>query len=66
MPLIAVPLAFLVNVVRVTGTGILAHFYGSGVARGFLHEFSGIAVFFVGLVIYFCIFLIMENKEGLR
>ena len=40
-----IPLAFFANLVRVTGTGILAHFFGSRVARGFLHEFSGMVVF---------------------
>ncbi len=62
MPLFAVPMAFLVNVARVTGTGVLAYFYGSGVARGFLHEFSGIAVFIVGMVLYFCIYQLMERE----
>ena len=47
----AIPLAVICNIVRVTGTGILAHYYGGQVARGFLHEFSGIAVFFLGFMI---------------
>jgi exosortase len=46
----AVPLAVFTNLLRVTGTGILGHFYGPGVAKGFLHEFSGFAVLAVGLV----------------
>ncbi len=62
MPLFAIPLAFLVNVARVTGTGVLAHFYGSSVARGFLHEFSGIAVFIVGMVLYLIIYHLMEKE----
>lgn len=66
MPLIAVPLSFVVNVARVTGTGILAHFYGSRVARGFLHEFSGIAVFLVGLVLFWGVYRIVEKKERLK
>jgi exosortase len=43
-----IPLALFANIIRVTGTGILAHFYGSKVALGFLHEFSGLAVFAFG------------------
>jgi exosortase len=43
-------IAFVANIMRVSGTGILAHFFGLGVARGFLHEFSGIAVFAFGFV----------------
>jgi len=46
-----IPLALFANIVRVTGTGALAHFYGDKVARGFLHEFSGLAVFGFGFVL---------------
>jgi exosortase len=49
----AIPLAIVTNIIRVTGTGILAHFFGQQVARGFLHEFSGLAVFIVGFVLLF-------------
>lgn len=47
----AIPIAMLANIVRVSGTGMLAHFYGEAVARGFLHEFSGMVVFGFGLVL---------------
>lgn len=60
MVLIAVPLTFCVNTVRVVGTGILAHSYGPAVARGFLHEFSGIVIFLVGLFIFFLIYRRLE------
>lgn len=46
-------IAFVANIMRVSGTGILAHFFGAGVARGFLHEFSGMAVFAVGFMMMF-------------
>ena len=45
----AIPVALLANILRVSGTGILAHFYGDKVARGFLHDFSGLVVFLFGL-----------------
>lgn len=47
----AIPIALLANILRVTATGVLAHFYGSMVAKGFLHEFSGIVVFAVGFLV---------------
>ncbi len=47
----AIPIALLANIIRVSGTGILAHFYGDKVARGFLHEFSGMVVFAFGFII---------------
>jgi exosortase len=45
-----VPLAIFINLVRVTGTGVLAHYFGPSIARGFLHDFSGFIVFAAGIV----------------
>ena len=47
----AIPVAMLANILRVSGTGILAHFFDDQVARGFLHDFSGIVVFVFGLAV---------------
>lgn len=58
-----IPLAIFANIVRVTGTGILAHFYGAGVARGFMHEFSGMAVFAFGFVLLFILYSLL-NRQG--
>ncbi|BHH86299.1 hypothetical protein LA52FAK_45880 [Desulforhopalus sp. 52FAK] len=54
--LAAIPIAFIANILRITGTGILAHFYGDKVARGFLHDFSGFAVFIFGLIMLFALY----------
>jgi exosortase len=59
----SVLIAFIANIVRVSGTGILAHFFGAGVARGFLHEFSGMAVFALGFMMLFMEFKLL-NKTG--
>lgn len=55
----AIPLALFGNLIRVTGTGILAHLYGSKVAIGFLHEFSGLAVFAFGFILLFGEYLLL-------
>ena len=47
----AVPLSILVNLIRVTGTGILANYFGNRAAQGFLHDFSGFVVFGVGVLL---------------
>jgi len=58
-----IPIAMLANIVRVTGTGILAHFFGKTVARGFLHEFSGMAVFAFGLVMLLITYKLIESLQ---
>lgn len=64
----AIPLAIFVNIVRVTGTGILAHFYGSQVARGFLHEFSGLVVFAFGFILLLLEYLLLSKtgRKGIQ
>ena len=57
------PLAIFVNIVRVTGTGILANYYGSKVAQGFFHEFTGFALFALGLVLLFVEFYLFESLK---
>ena len=48
------PIAIIANAARVSGTGILAHYYGDNVAQGFFHGFSGWILFVVAFV---CLFL---------
>lgn len=62
----AVPVAILANIIRITGTGILAHFYGDKVARGFLHEFSGIIVFAFGFVVMLWLFTLFNRKKDVH
>jgi len=50
-----IPVAILANGARVAGTGILAHYFGSGAAEGFFHEFSGWIVFIVAFIMMLAI-----------
>jgi exosortase len=59
----AIPLAILANIVRIMGTGILAHFIGEKAAQGFLHGFSGMAVFVFGLALLIIEFLLIERMS---
>jgi exosortase len=62
----AIPLALFANIVRVTGTGILAHFIGGKAAQGFLHEFSGLAVFAFGFVFLLLLYKVLEGRPALE
>lgn len=49
----AVPIAILTNAARVSGTGVLSHYYGTQVADGFFHSFSGWAIYIVAFLLLF-------------
>ena len=43
--LLSIPIAIVANAFRVTGTGVLAQYWGAEAAEGFYHTFSGLSVF---------------------
>lgn len=47
----AVPIAVATNAMRVIVTGILAQWWGAAAAEGFFHEFAGLAVFALAIVL---------------
>jgi exosortase/archaeosortase family protein len=48
-----VPIAILTNAARVSGTGVLAHYYGTKVADGFFHSFSGWVIYIAAALLLF-------------
>ncbi len=59
----AVPIAILTNAFRVSGTGVLAHYYGTAIADGFFHSFSGWAIYIVAFVLLFGIGMILDRLK---
>ena len=57
----AVPIAILTNALRVSGTGVLAHYYGIEIADGFFHSFSGWVVYIVAFVMLLAVGWIMDR-----
>jgi exosortase len=56
-----VPIAVLTNAIRIMGAGILARHFGPAAAEGFLHEFSGWAIFLVALLLMFGSYWILRH-----
>jgi exosortase len=46
----AIPIAILVNIIRLSLTAGLASYFGEKVAEGFLHEFSGMLIYILALI----------------
>ncbi len=49
--LLSIPIAIAANVIRVSGTGILAEYWGVEAAQGFYHTFEGWLVFIVAFIL---------------
>ena len=62
----AVPIAILTNAFRVSGTGILAHYYGTAVADGFFHSFSGWVIYIVAFILLFGIGMILDRFKPVQ
>lgn len=57
----AVPIAIATNALRVSGTGVLAHYYGSKVADGFFHSFSGWVVYVIAFLLLLIVGWLLER-----
>ena len=57
----AVPIAILTNAARVSGTGVLSHYYGTQVADGFFHSFSGWVVYIAAAVLLFATAWVLDH-----
>lgn len=49
----SIPVAIAVNIFRLCLTAFLSNLYGEEFAQGFLHEFSGMLTFILGLILLF-------------
>jgi len=57
----AVPIAIFTNALRVSGTGILARYYGTKVADGFFHTFSGWVIYVVAFLMLFGVGWVLDR-----
>jgi exosortase len=60
----AVPIAIFTNALRVSGTGVLAHYYGTEIADGFFHSFSGWVVYIVAFLLLFAVGWLLDKIGG--
>jgi exosortase len=63
----AVPISIITNAARVSGTGVLARYYGTRVADGFFHDFSGWVVYVVAFLLLFALGWLLDlfgNRRG--
>lgn len=63
--LAAIPIAILTNALRVSGTGVLAHYYGTRVADGFFHSFSGWVIYIAAAALLFATGWVLDRTAQL-
>src|ERR1700723_344658 len=61
-----VPVAIGTNAIRIMGAGLMAHRFGPAAAEGFLHQFSGWAIFLVALLLMFGSYWILQHISERR
>ena len=61
----AIPIAVIVNIVRLTITAIMATYINPDAAHGFLHDMSGIIIFFIALLLVYAVYLVERKIEKL-
>lgn len=61
-----IPVAIIVNILRVITLILLTHYYGDGVAQGFLHVTTGIMLFTVALAAMFGLDWLLQRLLGRR
>lgn len=62
----AVPIAIITNAARVSGTGVLARYYGTQVADGFFHEFSGWVIYIAAFLLLFAFGWLLDRFNPTR
>jgi exosortase len=60
----AIPIAVATNALRVIITGILAQWWGARAAEGFFHEFAGMAVFLLAMVMLVVFGEMLRRSRG--
>ena len=52
---VAIPIAIISNFIRVVVLVLITYYFGNAAAQGFLHEFAGLVMFAVALLLVFSI-----------
>jgi exosortase len=62
----AIPIAIFTNALRVSGTGVLSRYYGTRVADGFFHSFSGWVIYVVAFLLLFGVGWLLDLIRPLK
>ncbi len=60
----AIPIAIIVNIIRLSVTAMMAQWIGPEAAEGFLHDLSGMLIFVVAFVFLFAVYQLLVKIEA--
>jgi exosortase len=60
----AIPIAILVNVIRLVGTALLSPYYGTQVTQGFFHGATGVLLFILAFFLIYVVHLFLQKTIG--
>jgi len=64
LAILIVPISFFANVMRVVILTLVTYHFGDSAGQGFLHNFSGMAMFFCALLLIIGADWLLENRAG--
>lgn len=57
----AIPIAILVNIIRLSFTACLASWFGEKIAQGLMHEFSGLLIYLLALIMLTGVHMVLSR-----
>lgn len=66
LAILIIPISFFANVVRVSSLVLITYFFGDAAGRGFMHNFAGMVLFVIALILILSIDNMIQKRVELQ